>query len=707
MFFQPGQNCWQLAKAEKMAFLIDGEDYFRVLADTCESARQSIFIVGWDIDSRIRLRRNRGVRQEGLSTFLNRLARQTPQLHIYILEWDFSMLYSLEREPLPLLNLGWKTHERVHFALDDVHPAGASHHQKLVVVDDRVAFVGGFDLAKGRWDTTEHRPENSQRQDNGSPYGPFHDVQQMVAGEVASRLAQLVRKRWERATGYQIPELTSPDQVVWPETVSSVIEGAQLAILRTEPEYDDALEVREVEQFYLDAIHQAKSTIYIENQYLTAHNVGKELEEALRRDNGPEVLIVLPKKCSGWLEEETMGVLRQRLVKRLRGADKHQRLKVCYPERQGLDPDIINVHSKILIVDDHLLTIGSANLNNRSMGFDTECNLALSAIDQPRVSDVIADFRNRLLAEHLAVEPERVAEQVRKSGSLLSAVDQLNGGVRSLQELIFKDEGSIVEAISVDSLADPERPLDMEQLFDYFGVGARDTDEKGLIRQKAWRFAAVIGITIVLALVWRLSPLKHWMNIDFLLSAADNLRASHWAIPIVLAAFVIGSCLMFPITLMILVTALSFGPFMGFVLAFSGSLLGGLTGYLLGRWLGRDVVRKLAGKKLNQLSRRLAQHGWLAVALTHIIPIAPYSIVNLVTGSTHISTRSFLLGTAIGMGPGILAIMVFEGGLEQMVREPHWGSALLVILSLCLAVLIFIGGKRWLLRQDEKSHEEC
>ena len=135
-FFEQGLNCWKSDTAEKTTFLVDGETYFLAIAEAFESAEKVIYIIGWDIDSRIRLRREEQDDNLTLDTYIDQLAKNKPGLHIYLLEWDFAMLYSLERETWPLLKFGWKTHERVHFALDDRHPVVASHHQKIIVVDD-------------------------------------------------------------------------------------------------------------------------------------------------------------------------------------------------------------------------------------------------------------------------------------------------------------------------------------------------------------------------------------------------------------------------------------------------------------------------------------------------------------------------------------------------------------------------------------------
>ncbi len=703
MFFRKGQNCWQIAKAAKVAFLVDGEAYFSAFADACESARRVIYIIGWDIDSRIRLRRGQAEEQETLGQFVDRLAREKPDLHIYLLEWDFAMLYSIERETWPVLSLGWQTHERVHFELDDDHPVGASHHQKIVVVDDRLAFIGGFDLASCRWDTSEHAPSHPKRCDNGKAYGPFHDVQMLVTGDVATVLAGLARKRWQKATGEELPVIHGMEHDPWPNDLRPDIEQAEVAILRTRPEYEDNTEVREIETFYLDAINRAETSIYIENQYLTSHTICEALEKSLRKQDGPDIMLVLPRECSGWLEEKTMGALRQRLLKKLFQADEHRRLKVCYPDRKGLDDAIINVHSKVLVVDDKLLTIGSANLSNRSMGFDTECNLALSAEGQSHIQRAIDSFRNRLLAEHLGTTAEKISTSLAQTGGLFKTIAALNKSERSLKELPWPENTTMTETLSASEIIDPERPIGIEHLLDYLDIGAGHHDSADGVRRKAWRFAMVVMLAVLLAILWRWSPLGQWLTMDKLLVMADYIRESPMAIPIVLVIYIAGSCLMFPITLMILATAVSFGPYLGFTLAFTGSILGGLASYLMGRWLGRDVVRKMAGEKVNRLSRKLARRGWLAVAVVRIIPIAPYTIVNMVAGSTHISTRSFLIGTAVGMGPGIMAIMLFEGGLEHMIREPGWLSVILSIIALSCATLILILCKRWLLGKDDES----
>ena len=278
--------------------------------------------------------------------------------------------------------------------MDGNHPTGASHHRKIVVVDERVAFVGGLDLTQRRWDSSDHRPDESRRTDPGGElYAPFHDVQLMVEGEAAEALGKLFRERWERTVGFAPATASGFSSDPWPPEIKPDLLDVDVAISRTQPEYRDEPEVREVERLYGDAIASARETIYIENQYFTAGKVAEALEARLRDPHGPEVVLIMPYRNSGWLEEAAMGSLRALLLKRLKEADRHGRMQVYYPFVPGLGDRYENVHAKVLVVDDRLVRVGSSNLSNRSMGLDTECDLAVEAQERKDISEAIAGFR--------------------------------------------------------------------------------------------------------------------------------------------------------------------------------------------------------------------------------------------------------------------------------------------------------------------------
>src|SRR5439155_12993082 len=241
--------------------------------------------------------------------------------------------------PLPVLRRAWRRHPRLHFRLDGNHPLGASHHQKIVVIDDAIAFVGGFDLAACRWDTPAHRVDDPRRVDPGYVhYPPFHDVQMLVDGDAAAALGTLARERWRRASGVALEPPTS-DGGPWPPAVAPDVEDVMVAIARTDPAWQGRAAVHEIELLLLDAIRAARRSIYLETQYLTSPRLGTALAERLTDRDGAEVVIVVPRICPGWLEEATMGPLRARVVRQLHDADRFGRLRIYHPVVPGLSSD--------------------------------------------------------------------------------------------------------------------------------------------------------------------------------------------------------------------------------------------------------------------------------------------------------------------------------------------------------------------------------
>lgn len=682
-----------------MALLVDAAAYFAALAAAAERAERAIRIVGWDVHSRLRLRRDpdRSGLPDELAPFLDALCARRPDLQVQLLDWDFAMLYALERESFPVFRLGWRTHDRMRFELDARHPLGASHHQKLVVIDDALAFVGGIDLAASRWDTREHRPEDPRRQKpDGTRYGPFHDVQAAVDGAAARALAELARERWRRATGEALAPVEGGGDP-WPAELVPDLRDVPVAIARTEPGFDGRAEVREVERLHLDAIAAARQRIYVENQYLTASRVGEALARRLEEADGPEVVMVLPRSCSGWLEETAMGVLRARLVRRLRQADRHARLRLLHPVVGGERRVDVHVHAKVMVVDDAYLRVGSANLSNRSMGLDTECDVAVEAEGNAQTARAIAGFRDGLLAEHLGVAPESFAAAVGETGSLAGAIERLRGGARTLEPLEAEVEAWL-DAVVPEGV-DPERPVEPEAV-----VRALVPEEPArLARHPLLRAAAVLLGLLLLAAAWRWTALGEAIRPERLVAWVEPWRHESWAPAAAVAGFAVASLLMVPVTLLILGTALAFGPGLGGATALAGALASAAAGYGLGRLLWRDWVRRLGGPGLNRLSRRLAQRGVIAVAAVRIVPLAPFTIVNLVAGSSHIRFGDYVLGTFLALLPGVAGIAWFADRALHALREPGWGSIAAALAVAAGLGVLTAGARRWLQRADAEG----
>lgn len=692
-----GRNCWRILPTKRVTFLIDGAAYFKAFTAAAELARESIVIVGWDIHSQVRLVRDGHPRRfpAELRAFLLSLLARRQDLHVYILVWDFAMIYALEREVLPIVIKDWRAHRQIHFVVDGQHPVGASHHQKIVVIDDAVAFVGGLDLTCSRWDTPTHRANNPLRvNEDGQPYRPFHDVQMLVDGEAAAALGELARQRWKRATGQnmRVPRAAIHDP--WPVGLQPDLTEVGVAIARTEPSYEGRKPIREIEALYCDAIAAARESIYIENQYLTSAVIGSALAARLQEPHGPEVVLVLPQNAPGWLEKNTMDVLRARLLRQLRSADAFGRLRVYCPTVPGLGAQCITVHSKVFVVDDRLVRVGSSNLSNRSMGFDTECDLAVEAVGDARIRKAITHFRNRLLSEHLGVHPETIAETVKATDSLVEAIDALRGNERTLVPLAG-DVPAWVDELTPSAIIDPERPVDPDTLMaELIHPQERRSGGRALVRN-----ALLLFLLLGLVAAWRWTPLAKEVDAQTLIEWLTFLRenASAPVFPaVIITAYVVGSLVLFPVTLLIVATVVLVGPVQGVLYALAGCLVGAMLTYGVGAWLGRDVVRRFAGSRVNRLSRRLARHGVLAVVTVRMIPVAPFTIVNMAAGASHIAFRDFVAGTALGMGPGILVISLFARQLESAARTPALDRMLLLVGFTLLIGVAAIWLRRWL-----------
>ncbi|MEN3365819.1 MAG: phospholipase [Burkholderiales bacterium] len=689
----PGRNCWRIERAHRFSLLVDADAYFSAVRAAIRSARHCIHILSWDIDSRTRLvpgGANDGY-PEGLGDFLHQVVAERPGLHAYVLNWDFAMLYALEREWLPVYKLDWRTHRRLTFRMDGRHPIGASQHQKVVVVDDAIAFVGGLDLTRSRWDTPEHACNNPLRRNpDGSSFTPFHDVQALVDGDAARALGELARLRWQRATGHSLatgrPHHEQLAHDPWPTGVVPDVTDVDVAIARTEPAYEGREGVHEVRQLHLDAIAAARHHVFFENQYFTSGLVGNALSARLAEPDGPEVVVISPQTQSGWLEDATMGVLRARLHRRLKSADSYGRYRFCCPYLPGLAERCLNVHSKVFAVDDELFSVGSANLSSRSMAFDTECNIAIeargSAEEKERMRKAIAGLRNRLLAEHLDTSPAAVDVEIRRSNSLHQAIDSLQKPGRSLQALDPAVSPELDALIPDQALLDPERPIDPDELVAQFVP----KEQRRPVPRRLIGFGSVAIVLALLAVVWRWTPLHEWVNLASLIAFARHLEAMPFTPVAVVACYVIGGLLMVPVMLVIAVTGIVFGPFYGSLYAIAGSLLSAAVSYGLGWWLGRDTVRRLLGPRINGLSRRIARRGIAAVVIIRTLPIAPFIIVNLVAGASHIRFRDYMIGTFLGMLPGIAITVTFVHHLAETVRNPSMGTISVLVALVALLI---------------------
>ena len=665
--FRENDNVWRIARANRASMLVDGAAYFSAVRESMLKAQHSIHIVGWDIDSRTRLVGASGQVEDGLpdtlAEFLSVLVQRRPELTIHLLLWDFSVLYALEREIFPSLALSWKTPDQIKFCLDNDLPLGCSQHQKIVVVDGAVAFSGGLDLTVRRWDTSDHAPENDQRRDpSGRHYRPFHDVQALIDGEAATALNDLVRDRWRRAKCQELPSFPQGDDC-WPDSVKPDFTDVQIGIARTQPACEGGEEVREVEGLFIDMIDAAERRIYIENQFMTSQLMAERLAQRLKRKTKLEAVLVAPNTPDSWIESHTMRNGRIRFQEILQKAGVGSRVRIVYPQVAS-DGKVVDtmVHSKVMVVDDQWLRIGSANLNNRSMGADTECDLVIEAKD-PQQRGMIEHLRNRLLGEHCGATADDVSDVLDKTGSLVAVVDLLGRNGHRLRPI--EDGAPDPEEVSayLESLADPPRPW--RSIFEPTWRRVRKVRSAGM-----FKFAMIALVLLALTLAWHFTPLAKAASPDAVRSYLATLATSYWAPVGVFGAFLLGGLVAFPLTILIAATAASFGPWLGFTYALIGALASAMITYAIGVMVGRDALQSILGRRLGDIRDKIARQGILAVATIRLVPVAPFTLVNLVAGASGIRLTPYLVGTFLGLLPGLVVLSLLGSHFMRIIAAP-------------------------------------
>ncbi|MEK7343025.1 MAG: phospholipase D-like domain-containing protein [Pseudomonadota bacterium] len=476
----PGEDCWRIERAEKASVIIDADAYFRHARAAMMKAKHRIMLIGWDFDAAISLIREDEAQDDApvvIGEFITWLVERTPELEIFLLRWDVGAMKSMVRPTNLFTTLKWMAHPRVTVKLDSHHPPAASHHQKIVVIDDCFAFCGGIDMTGDRWDTRHHRDEDPGRHHpDGSPYGPWHDATTALKGPVAAALGDHARMRWAGAGGDPLEPIGGVLDC-WPDALPVMFENVDVAIARTAPKMDDQEELTEIEALYLKQIAAAKRHIYAESQYFASRRIAEAIAARIAEPDGPDIVIVNPEQADGWLEQQAMDTARARLFETLKSRDVDGRFRIYHPFTQRGAP--IYVHAKILIVDDRLIRVGSSNMNNRSMRLDTECDVcidtALPANDGQQPT--ILRIRDDLIAEHLDLPRERVSAVIAQRG-LIAGIEELRQKPgRTLRPYVTPDLNEVQAWLADHEVLDPEGP---DEMFE-------PVSERGLFRRmRGW-----------------------------------------------------------------------------------------------------------------------------------------------------------------------------------------------------------------------------
>jgi phospholipase D1/2 len=333
------------------------------------------------------------------------------------------------------------------------------------------------------------------------------------------------------------------------------------------------------------------------------------------------------------------------------------------------------VHGKLMIIDDGLLRIGSANLSNRSMGLDTECDLCVAArADGAR--GAIAGLRRRLLGIFLGLDQESVATAEERENGLISAIESLRAQDPTLAPLSGETDPDWERQLPDDHLIDPDRPLNASDL-SYAVVGQRSLPHA---RRRIWLGSGLVLALLVQAAAWRRTGLGDWLQPQFLAASSTALLHGPWGPGLIVAGFVLGSLIAVPVTLLILVSALIYGPALGALYAMVGSVVAAIATYGVGYYLGRPAVERLSGGSIERLSERLARRRILTVVAVRIVSVAPFTVINLRGRLPHRLAGLSVWHPARDV-PGIAAMVVFAEGILALVRDADLKHFLVMALA--------------------------
>lgn len=675
MVFKPEENCWRTSRISHGTLLVDCANFYRALHSAITKAKRSIFIVGWDIDSRIRLLRGE---DEKAATAPSRAldliawkAKQNPEIDIYLLRWDASISFMDQRELQAQHVWEANTPENVHVWLDSTIPVSGSHHQKVIVIDDETVFTGGMDIAPQRWDERAHTINDPERYDDAGSYDPYHDIQIVVDGPVVKDFADLARWRWKHAAGYEALPVYATGAPLedcppsWPDGQEIWFHDMECAIARTLPWMGKHKEVFEVKQMYLDMIAVAEKFIYIENQFYAYEEIAHALNERLKACPALRVMLLGPYNPQGFFECEAMWAPRIDFKRILEDGVDPSRVKMLYPVIYGVDGKKYykRIHSKICAIDDRYFRVASSNLSQRSMTMDTECDLILKADTEQQRAE-IRRARNDLLAEHTSrsiEEVDQLIEQGKTLYPLIATKEETGCRLQEMDDSIFTDQKMQTVA---RALADPEEPLLRPLFFTSRKPRPMHNPRKHIL------LMVIAALILAAAAIGLISQRTEWLDPARISEFLEMARGTIWAVPLVTLVYVLGGLIMFPVTVLSLMITAVFGAVLGPIYAMWGALISAALLYWIGHIAGIKGIRHFLGERIRSLVTKVNTNGILGMVIIRLTPIAPYTLVNLAAGIVGIRFRDYMIGTFFGLAPGLLAKGFVGDSMMQVFLDP-------------------------------------
>jgi uncharacterized membrane protein YdjX (TVP38/TMEM64 family) len=295
-------------------------------------------------------------------------------------------------------------------------------------------------------------------------------------------------------------------------------------------------------------------------------------------------------------------------------------------------------------------------------------------------------LRNQLLAEHCGATAADVAELLDDTGSLLAVTDVLSRNGHALRPIDDGEPDSPEVAGYIEGLADPTRPITLRSILGPAWYSIRRVVSGGFAK-----FAIAGLILLCLTLAWQFSPLSELVDAAATQRFIDKVAQSYWGPLAVLGAFVAGGLVAFPLLILIAATAASFGPWFGFVYGLVGALASAVVTYGIGAAVGRDALDDFLGDRLTNIRNKITKQGVLAVVAIRLVPIAPFTLVNLVAGASGIRLSHYIIGTVLGLVPGLVLMSLLGSQIMRIISSPS-PTEILTFAALIAAWIAMVFG---------------
>ena len=179
----------------------------------------------------------------------------------------------------------------------------------------------------------------------------------------------------------------------------------------------------------------------------------------------------------------------------------------------------------------------------------------------------------------------------------------------------------------------------------------------------------LLVIVVLLGVMWQVLQrydLLTQARLSEFIAYIRQWRTAPWMFAAVMATYASALLVMFPLSLLVVVTGLLFGPIWGLVYATLGTLTSSIVSYWVGHWLGREALMRYGGRHLRGLSGYLSKRGIRTMTVINLLPLAPFTLTNMLAGAFHLKFRDYMIGSTLGIVPGLAAVILLGSQLGAL-----------------------------------------